>query len=310
MHATFDRRDFLAATAGGIAAAALPWPALAEAPERALTVRPLGGNLALIEGAGANVVVATTPTEVLLVDGGLPERAADLLGLIAERWPDRRLATLFNTNWRPEHTGANSALRSRGARIIAHENTKLWLGGDFTVDWEKKDYRPQPIDALPNATFYESGALDFAGETVEYAHLPRAHTDGDLYVHFRRANMLVASDVLAVGAYPIVDYSTGGWIGGLEQATQTLLEIVGSDTQIVPAVGAPQGVAALRDQLALCTTVRERLAQAFRSGMSLKDFAATEPTKEFDAARGDPAQFLALVYKGAWGHIRELGGVI
>jgi hypothetical protein len=44
--------------------------------------------------------------------------------------------------------------------------------------------------------------------------------------------------------------------------------------------------------------------------MSFAEFAATKPTAEFDAKRGDPAQFLRLVHKGAWAHIRELGGVI
>ena len=44
--------------------------------------------------------------------------------------------------------------------------------------------------------------------------------------------------------------------------------------------------------------------------MSFEDFVASAPTREFDAERGDPSQFLALVYKGAWGHNRELGGTI
>jgi hypothetical protein len=44
--------------------------------------------------------------------------------------------------------------------------------------------------------------------------------------------------------------------------------------------------------------------------MSYEEFVASAPTREFDAARGDPSAFLPLVYKGAWAHIRELGGVI
>jgi hypothetical protein len=44
--------------------------------------------------------------------------------------------------------------------------------------------------------------------------------------------------------------------------------------------------------------------------MSRADFVATRPTREFDGERGDPALFLAQVYKGAFAHLRELGGVI
>jgi glyoxylase-like metal-dependent hydrolase (beta-lactamase superfamily II) len=163
---------------------------------------------------------------------------------------------------------------------------------------------------LPNKTFYTSGSVDFEGRMVEYLHLPRAHTDGDVVVLFRDANVLAAGGVLTVGAYPVVDYVTGGWIGGLEAATRALLDATDKSTRIVPAVGPISGRDELEAQLALCTAVRERVADAYRKGLSFDEFVATKPTKEFDAARGDPAQFLMLVHKGAWAHIRELGGVI
>jgi len=294
----------------GIAAGALPRAAFAQALPPELTLEKLGGNLVQIGGAGANVVVAGGPDGLLMVDGGLHGRSADLLKLVSEQWPGLNVDTLFNTNWRPEHTGSNTALRAAGARIITHENTKLWLGGDFFVEWEDRAYTPNPPEALPTETFYASGKTSFAGEEIEYGYLPRAHSDGDIYVFFRAANVLVASDVLSVGSYPIVDYATGGWIGGLEQATKMLIGMSDSTTRIVPAAGSAQTQTALQAQLQMCAAVRERVAGAFRRGMSLKDFMAAKPTAEFDAQWGDPAQFLALVYKGAWGHIRELGGTI
>ena len=47
-----------------------------------------------------------------------------------------------------------------------------------------------------------------------------------------------------------------------------------------------------------------------RCGQSRADFIAARPTREFDAERGDAGLFLAQVYKGAFAHMRELGGVI
>jgi hypothetical protein len=44
--------------------------------------------------------------------------------------------------------------------------------------------------------------------------------------------------------------------------------------------------------------------------MSLADFVASRPTAVFDERWGDPRQFLPLVYKGGFAHLRELGGVI
>jgi glyoxylase-like metal-dependent hydrolase (beta-lactamase superfamily II) len=244
----------------------------------------------------------------LLVDGGLASKSGELLDLLDARGGAVRM--LFNTSWREAHTGSNEALGTRGAKIAAHVNTRLWLGGDFDVDWEDRHYAPRPAAALPGMTFYTSGSLDFGGRKVEYRYLPRAHTDGDVAVFFPDANVLAVGALLAVGSYPVADYATGGWIGGLEAATRTLLDATDGSTKVVPASGAACGRAELEAQLKLCTAVRERVADAYRRGLSFKEFVATNPTQEFEAARGDPSLFLKLVHKGAWPHIRELGGVI
>jgi glyoxylase-like metal-dependent hydrolase (beta-lactamase superfamily II) len=293
---------------GVLCAAAAPRWALGASPS-SLEAKDLGAGLVAIGGAGANVVALKGADGLLLVDGGSAASSRELLDLLAEHGGGP-IRMLFNTSWRDEHTGSNEALAARGAKIAAHVNTKLWLGGDFDVDWEDRHYAPRPAAALPGTTFYTSGSLDFGGRTVEYRYLPRAHTDGDVAVFFPDANVLAAGAVLAVGAYPVPDYATGGWIGGLEAATRALLDATDGSTKIVPAFGATCGRAELEAQLKLCTAVRERVADAYRHGLSFKEFVATSPTQEFDAARGDPSLFLKLVHKGAWAHLRELGGVI
>jgi glyoxylase-like metal-dependent hydrolase (beta-lactamase superfamily II) len=304
-----NRRDILTSITGAVwAAAAARLVLAARLPE--IAASDLADGLVAFAGAGANVVALFGSTGTLLVDGGSADRSKDLLALVAERGGGKPVETLFNTSWRDEHTGSNEALGTAGARILAHENTKLWLGADFFVDWEDRHYGPHPAAALPNKTFYTSGSIDFGGRKIEYLHLPRAHTDGDVAVLFRDQNVVAAGGLVAVGAYPIVDYATGGWIGGLEAATRALLDATDKSTRIVPAFGPVCGRPELEAQLALATAVRERVADAYRKGLSFDEFVATKPTKEFDAQRGDPARFLMLVHKGAWAHIRELGGVI
>ena len=300
------RRDVLTGMAGAAVAGVVPRIGRAAA---SVSATDLGGGLSAIGGAGANVVALRASDGLLLVDGGSPQRSNDLLDLLAEHGGGP-IRFLFNTSWRDEHTGSNEKLGAGGTKIAAHVNTKLWLGGDFDVDWEQRHYAPRPPAALPSMTFYTSGALDFDNRKLEYRYLPRAHTDGDVAVFFPDANVLAAGALVAVGRYPVVDYATGGWIGGLQAATRALLDGTDAATKIVPAIGAVCGRAELEAQLALCTAVRERVADAFRRGLSFSEFVATKPTQEFDAARGDPSQFLKLVHKGGWAHIRELGGVI
>jgi hypothetical protein len=54
-----------------------------------------------------------------MVDGGLKERSADLLSLVRNELSVPRIDTLFNSCWHPDCTGANEALATAGARIMA-----------------------------------------------------------------------------------------------------------------------------------------------------------------------------------------------
>jgi glyoxylase-like metal-dependent hydrolase (beta-lactamase superfamily II) len=299
-----DRRHFLGALAGAAGASLL------RAESSPLAATKLTDSFIEITGAGSNVLAVIGTDGVLMVDGGLKERSADLLKLVAEQSGGRPVQFLFNTHWHPENTGSNEALGKAGAKIVASENTKLWLGTEIDVGWQKKTYEPSPKAALPTQTFYTSGKMTFGKEQVEYALMPQAHTDGDIYVFFPGPNILMAGDVVSVGSYPILDYTTGGWIGGLVNAQRTLLQLSNADTRIIPGNGPVQTRADLQALNEMCNTLRDRLTKLMKQGMSPSDMIAAKPTKEYDEKWGDPELFIANAYRGLWGHVRELGGIV
>lgn len=280
--------------------------ALAKASEP-LSVTKLTDSIFMVSGAGANVTVLHGPDQVLMVDGGLKSRSHELLNLIAKHAGTRKVQVLFNTNWKPQHTGSNETLGKNGAKIISQVNTKLWLSTTFDVRWQGKTYHPLPKEARPTETFYTNGNMTFAGQRVEYGYLPRARTDGDLYVSFPDSKVLVAGDVLCAGRYPILDYSTGGWLGGMEDATKTLLDKTDKDTRLIPGNGVVLTRADLAAEHEMVSTVKKRMVAMLRKGMSAEDMAKAGATKGFDEAWGDPTMFLQNAYQGLWGHIVELG---
>lgn len=305
-----DRRSFLKAALAGSAGACLSRAGLALAADNSLTTKALSDGVTLISGAGANVVVASGPEGVVMVDTGLPRHASRILKLAASLSPARKIQAAFNTNWRPEHIGGNEALGKAGVEIYAHENTKLWMGADFYIEWKNETHKPVPKIALPTDTFYTSGKMTLGKEAIEYAHLEQASTDGDIYVFFPESNVLVVSDLLSVGTYPLVDYSTGGWIRGVAKASKALMDIADDKTLVIPAHGPVQSKADLKAQYEMCNTIDGRIGDLMKQGKSVDEVIAARPTKEFDASHGDPKLFLHLAYKGAWGHIREYRGVI
>jgi cyclase len=306
-----DRRSFLKAAMAGAAGVSLSLRALARSEPEPIVVVPLSDNIVQITGAGGNVVAVTGPDGVLLVDSGVEERSKDLLKAVGKLPGGQHVHTLINTHWHWDHTGGNERLGKDKVKIIAHENTKLWLGADFYCEWQdNRHYTPRPKVALPTETFYTSGQITANGQDIVYGYLPRAHTDSDIYVFFPKANVLVAGGLVSVGAYPVLDYTTGGWIGGIDDASKALVGIANKDTRIVPGIGPVQTYADLQAQSEMLHTMHERLVDLMRKGIGTDDLAAHPPTEEFNAKWGDPQLFLANAYRGMWGHVRELGKIV
>ncbi|MGH8258803.1 MAG: MBL fold metallo-hydrolase, partial [Steroidobacteraceae bacterium] len=169
---------------------------------------------------------------------------------------------------------------------------------------------PRPKEAWPTETFWTSGKMLYGDEPIEYGHLTQAHTDGDLYVYFRKQNVLAAGCVVSAGRYPILDYSTGGWIGGMADATQKLLDLTDDRTRIIPGIGPVRTRADLETEHEMLATLRNELWQAMRKGYGAHDMIASGMTKKYDARWGNPDLFLRQAYQGLYGHVREMRGVV
>ncbi len=304
------RRDFLRTATCAAAGAALPLRALAQDVGGALSVQALDADTAVISGAGGNVFATRGADGLILVDTGLAEHADALLDALEAHFGERRVATAFNTHWHYANTGGNAAVKQAGARILAHENTRLWLSGDFHVGWEDRHYKPLPEAMLPTDTFYTGGSVTSGGREIAYEHLRRAHTDGDIYVHLRDADIILAGDLVSVGAYPILDYATGGWIGMMSRASEALLAAAGPNTRIVPGLGPVVGREHLEKQTEMLVTVRERIFAMVRRGYGAEDMLAEGATDGFDEEWGDPTLFVTNAYPGLWANSYEIGLVV
>jgi glyoxylase-like metal-dependent hydrolase (beta-lactamase superfamily II) len=306
-----NRREFLGLLgSAGIGLAAAGGPLAAARAQRvadgSLSLTEIRDGLGVVTGAGGNVVVAPSVSGLLVVDSGSVERAASLAELLDRRFGGLPVEVLFNTHWHLDHTGGNDRLvERRPTTIIAHENTRLWMSTEFDVEWENRHYERRAPAARPNRTFFSSDpqplTLELDGEEVSYGHLLEAHTDGDVYVRFPRRNVIVAGGVVTAGRYPILDYITGGWIGGMADATSKLLAMADAATVIVPDVGPLQRRSDLEAQLTMLTTVRERIEAIALEGRGVEDMIAAGITQEFDERYGEgSAQFIANAYEGMW----------
>jgi glyoxylase-like metal-dependent hydrolase (beta-lactamase superfamily II) len=259
----------------------------------------------VIRGPGANVLAADTDEGVVLVDGGHENWSGSLLETVATHFPGRPMRALINTHWHEEQTGSNLTLGERGVEIIAHENTALWLGTEVWVRWSNEIYPALPPAARPTTTFYEPRSLRLAERTVDCGYMLNAHTDGDIWAHFPDENVLVTGGAVSNQGWPVIDWWTGGWIAGMLDGYDALLETADEQTRIVPAVGPVMTLAELREQQRMYLTIFERLEEMLRKADSTEEVLAAKPTAEYDARWGDPEQFLTLAFHSMWEHLRD-----
>ena len=248
-----------------------------------------------------NVLAHIAGDGVVLVDGVSIGATDALMKAVAALPGAKAVQTIFNTHWHPEHTGANEGFGKQGKTIIAHENTRLWLSTDVTWPWNKRQFKRLPKVAQPNKTFYTAGQLSPA---VKYGYIPdTAHTDGDLYVHFPNHNVLAVGDVMSGQGWPVVDYVSGGWIGGLVGAHQRLQTLSDAQTRIVPARGPVLSLADLKAHTDMYSTIYDRLSGMLNKGRSPGEAVEAKPTKEFDAKMGNGDEFVRRAFESLWGYL-------
>lgn len=259
----------------------------------------LSANVYMLEGEGGNIGVSAGEDGVFLIDDQFAPLTDRILAAI-KAISDKPVRFILNTHWHFDHTGGNENLGKAGAVILAHENTRKRLTIEQMIEYFKKSYGPSPPAALPVVTFTESVTFHLNGDDASVTHAPHAHTDGDVIVHFWKANVVHMGDTYFSFMYPFIDVGTGGSMKGMIAAADHVLKITDDNTKIIPGHGPlsiKRELAAYRDMLA---KIAGRIEKMIKSGRNLQQVIAAQPTREFDAERGKgflkPEQFVEVVY--------------
>lgn len=309
MNSLLTRRDALRAFA--LAAGAFSLPGLVRAEEKKqpapggppqLKPEALGERLWLIANAGGNVAVLTGEEGPVIVDCGVPAMALPLLGEVRKLSANAG-ATLINTHWHYDHSGGNEAFGRAGARLVAHTNCRKRLSTDQLIEFFEHKQPALARPGLPATTVSSETTLHQNDEEIRLTAIAApAHTDGDLLVYFAKANVLHMGDLFFHGFYPFIDYSSGGWIGGMVPAVEQALRLCDEKTKVIPGHGPVAGKKELKAYADFLATAHERLAKLQKEGRKLEEVVAALPLKDFDEKLGkgflSPDKFVRCAYTG------------
>jgi glyoxylase-like metal-dependent hydrolase (beta-lactamase superfamily II) len=249
--------------------------ATAAAPERGFSTTRLAGSVSLLQGFDCNIVASAGEDGVVMVDTCVSKTAEKLLASV-QGLSDKPLRLVIDTHVHGDHTGAN-AFFQRLAPVIASNNVRKWLisGNDVTRD------KPAPPDALPTITFEGEMTLHLNGEEIRLLSLPPAHTDGDVVVLFKNANVVATGDVYMSPAVSFGDRWYGGGMLPLIDALELLLPQIPADAQIVPG----HGVISTRDDVARGLDIMKKMKAlvegGVREGKTLEQLVAARPFDQF-----------------------------
>lgn len=264
-----------------------------------IQAQSLAENLTLLSGPGGNVVVLNGRDGKVVVDT-----------FVSPAWPkfketldglgEAPLKFVIDTHWHFDHTDNNAALHAAGATVLAHENTKKRMSEPHELAVLGLKFPPSPAAALPQQTFKSTHKLQANSETLALAHIPPAHTDTDVYIHFQKANVLHMGDVFFNGFYPFIDGGTGGSVSGMIAGANKILALADKDTRIVPGhgpLGNKADLARFRDML---STARDHVEKLKSSGKSIEEAVAAKPLADLEPVWGkglfNSDVFVRIVY--------------
>jgi glyoxylase-like metal-dependent hydrolase (beta-lactamase superfamily II) len=147
------------------------------------------------------------------------------------------------------------------------------------------------------------------GEGVLIMHQPAAHTDGDSIVYFRGADVIVAGEIFRMDTYPVIDIERGGNIKGVIDGLNRILDMSIAEfrteggTMIIPAHGRLTDSAEVAFYRDMVTIIRDRIDDMIKKGLTLQQFKAAKPTRDYDPRFGSTTgpyttdMFIEAVYQ-------------
>lgn len=267
-------------------------------------VQALRGGVYMLTGAGGNIGLSVGSDAAFLVDDQFAPLTPKIIAAVASV-TSQPIKFVVNTHWHGDHTGGNENMGKAGALLVAHDNVRKRMSTDQFIAFMNRAQPAAPPAALPVVTFNDSATFHINGDDLVVFHVPPAHTDGDVIVHFRRADVVHMGDTYFATGYPFVDISSGGSVNGVIATADRVLAVCSPQTIVIPGHGGVSNCEGLRTYRNVIATVRDRVRAEMQKGRTLDQVKAAGLSADFDERWGkafiQPAAFVEFVY-------RSLGG--
>lgn len=242
-------------------------------------------NIYMLKGSGGNIGVFVGKDGTLMIDDQFAPLSNKINGAI-KTISGGEIRFLINTHLHGDHSGGNENFKRMGATIVAHDQVRERMTKEQVNKVFNRTTPPRDPDALPVITFGDRMNFHLNEEDIELIHLDKGHTDGDLIVHFKKANVYHMGDAFVRYGYPFIDVSSGGTFSGFLSSLDKMLVLLDDSSKIIPGHGelaTKADVKTLRDKL---YDIREQVLAALKKGKKVEEIPALGITDKYDAELG------------------------
>ena len=247
-------------------------------------------------GLAGNIGVFISDTGVILIDDQwavLSKKIKELILTIT----NKPIKTIINTHYHFDHTNGNLAFGPEKIPIISHKNARTRMSERQVMPtFYSVVQKPYPVESLPTITFTDKTEFYEGSETIELVYFKAAHTDGDIIVHFKSADIYHTGDIFANLFLPHIDEAAGGDIYGVIEATDQLLLQASERTKFIPGHGPVATRKELQTYRDLLAAIRDNVVKMYREKRELGDIVKDTQVKIHYENKGGE-KFIAQVYR-------------
>jgi len=239
----------------------------------------------MLKGSGGNIGVMIGKEGTLVIDNQFAPLSNKINGAVKTLDPGE-IKFLINTHIHGDHTGGNENFCKMGVTLVAHDQVRERMMKETVNARTNRTTPPRDKEAWPAITFADKLNFHLNDEDIILHHFDVGHTDGDVIVQFKKANVVHTGDAFVRYGYPFIDVTNGGGVNGFVSTLDKLLSVIDDNTKVIPGHGevASKGdVKKLRDQVA---DIRDQVVAALKKGKKAEDIAALGITDKYEAELG------------------------
>ena len=250
-------------------------------------IRPvkLSEQIYMLKGSGGNIGVMIGKEGTLLIDNQFAPLSNKINGAVKTLDPGE-IKFMINTHLHGDHSGGNENFYKMGATIVAHDQVRERMMKESFNARANRTTPPRDKEAWPAITFADKLNFHLNDDDIILHHFDAGHTDGDVIVQFKKANVIHTGDAFVRYGYPFIDISSGGGVNGFINTLDKILLLIDDNTKVIPGhgeVATKADVKKVRDNIA---DIRDQVAAALKKGKKIEDMAALGITEKYDAEYG------------------------